>query len=245
MALAKPLRMRTTLIAATLILAGCGSRSHEVLLDGGGDGISRADGEPDDLGLDAPPSSCTPTSPAKGDGVSRSVTFSVSATGSGKAWLVTSGEWCAPFAISGLRLSAPYTVGCEGPPPPSPYVSGALPLSSKPGLRWDGTRLTPHTECLDCADQGWPGMGVVPLTVYTSISAAPGSYTATLGVLETIPDNCSEDTNGALDCWDPGNGWGNNMTGDTCPMPARVVTVDFTLPQAAGDITVPVEVATP
>jgi hypothetical protein len=103
------------LVLTTQLLLGCGSHSHEVALDSGGVETGDSGEQTGDGGQ----RSCTPTDPAKGDGVSRSVTFAFSVAGGGKAWLVTSGEWCSPFSIKGLELSAPYTATCEGPPPPN------------------------------------------------------------------------------------------------------------------------------
>lgn len=104
---------------------------------GGRETPSNADaGPPDilpwpDVGIVRPDASgeCVPGKPPTSDGVEREVVFVFKGAQTG--WVASRGDYCAPFEIakgkSVVRQEAPYTVECEGPAPPSPYVSARCP----------------------------------------------------------------------------------------------------------------------
>jgi hypothetical protein len=249
----KPISLRrrsmkpALMLLLSLTLVSCGSRSPATLDQqdgGGGDLLAKTDLlEPDSGG-----NTCTPTTAPTGPKPHQKVTFVFSGQSNAKAWVVTQGSFCSHLAVThlssgkGLLLEPPFTIECEGPAPPEPHIAHAKPLADKPSITWVAHSIHTYTDCVDCSEYGWTHMGVIEVTRYVSLGIDPGRYEVTFGVLDQIPDHCSEDSQtGELSCWMDGPAY--SETGGLCQMP-RLVTVEFDLP-ASGEIMVQVPVPPP
>src|SRR5262249_52293849 len=96
-----------------------------------------------------------------------------------------------------------FQCSCECPGPGSVYSNAYLRLT--PGQEvelttWDGRALSSCTVQLDCAAQGWPGLGVVSTTSFASRPVGPGSYRVNLGAEASPPAGCFSSDNVHYGC---------------------------------------------
>lgn len=154
------------------------------------------------------------------------------------SYVVTFGQHCKAFDVSPdvVEELSPYdTFACEGPR----AQMGVSRAESNPVMTWGGATLLSYRECIDCAERGFPELGVQSY-LKSAITAAPaGDYEITFPVLDSVPAGCL-DTEGVLNC---GEYIDYDGTLDLCEAD-RTVTVSFTLP-ASGEVTVPVVVPAP
>lgn len=158
------------------------------------------------------------------------------------AWLITRGQYCDPFSISGAALSEGYSCVCECPPPPPPSASyyTRIPVGGTMTMSWDARALADCTESVDCAQRGWPGAGIQQVPSGNWQPAAPGSYTITLAYELEAPQrqSCNMLANGDVSCIPnaPMAGSPAGPTAQLCPSKSTAAAT-FTLP-ASGDVAV-------
>jgi hypothetical protein len=249
-------------------LLGCGSvvsqeASPEFHVDAGG--TSPIEPSPPlpalDAGRDAPiikdapadvlpdtPTACPPANVPSLQTVHLVVT---NASGADR-YLVTAGDLCDAFSVSfshqaPLPLSLGFQCICECPPPGSARPGGLRRLG--PGesytLAWDARSLTTCTRTYDCSTNGWPGMGSVSEFLGASAPVGPGSYSATIGALTSLPQGCSSGDGTAFSCpigygGYPGPGPLPGPIATACPADVSA-TGGFVLP-ATGDVDVAITI---
>jgi hypothetical protein len=166
----------------------------------------------------------------------------------GEGWLVMTGWSCAPLGVSGASGALRQGLGtqciCECPAPQPPFASSLVRLSPDVAVPfvWEGRELATWSECVDCADRGWPGGGVQEELHGALRPVAAGSYTLTLLVFDTLPASCTDLGEGIASCTPP-TGPPGPTSGELslCPE-ARAITTTITLPESGivrADVTVP------
>ena len=223
---------RLGILFAALLLVACDGQSLPAD-DGGLVDAGAADGGPAPV--------CPVQDPPAPNPSTASVVFEL--TGPAGTYIADMGDNCQHLMISGVQLARPTELHCEGPPPPGPSVSHAVPAQDGVSFGWAGTSLVGYiSSCVDCAMRGWTGLGLSPERTWVGQGMPAGTYSAVFVVLDEVSSGCTENMDGALDCYNTIGGVGGDGT-SLCPG-GRNVTVEFELP-ASGELVVPVDVTPP
>jgi hypothetical protein len=152
---------------------------------------------------------------------------------------------CTTFGISdgngAVPLDLRLTIQCEGPAPPAAVPGGYHRI--KPGESfkvgtWGGDRLLTCYRYVDCAQQGWPGGGIIDVMTGYEMPAGNGSYVASIPVENAVPNGCvgGPDDFACMRSGQPGPPQGEM---DVCASSATA-SAPFTL--AGGDLVVTIPI---
>jgi hypothetical protein len=222
--------MKPTAALLLLVVSSCGGRRANQDHDAGqpDSTIHKTDTGADDATrkMDSGADCQSEQPPAPGAG--HDVVFEIDYSGTKKAWLLVEHDVNPAFRIEPLLLYPPANERCLQPRPiPPPLKVRAKHLDRMITLAWDGREYLPYRVCIQCDD------GPQKLRRHAPVTVAPGTYTATFAVFDSVPASCIETSIDEFECY------GGIVTWP--PLAAKLISVSFTLPAAGAKTIVPVK----
>lgn len=161
------------------------------------------------------------------------VTFEITNDSAADVWIPTRGWFCDTWEIAGMERNVGFRCGCECPNPGAPYVEQYQRVSPGETLTqtWDGRRLVPYQECVDCSDWGTPA---VYETNGVMQPIEGGAVTFRIPFEVSLPPSCGDNGDGTASCVGDGD-FGGELPGEVqylCPSSGAAASATFDVPAA-------------